>query len=118
MTERDDARKYLPLTESTYYILLTLVEPMHGYGLMQKVEELSKGTVSIGPGTLYGAFSTLEKEGLIIKVSEEDRRKSYGLTFKGRKVLRKQIERLEIMARNGEAVKKQLDRDSLFKDEG
>ncbi len=118
MIERDDAKKYLPLTESTYYILLTLVEPMHGYGLMQKVEELSKGTVSIGPGTLYGAFSTLEKEGLIIKVSEEDRRKSYSLTSKGIKVLRKQIERLEIMARIGEAVRKQLDNDSLLKDEG
>lgn len=104
MAERDETNKYLPLTETTYYILLTLVEPMHGYGLMQKVELLSEGTVTIGPGTLYGAFATLEKEGLIMKVSEENRRKSYTITALGKKVLRKQIERLEIMARNGSAV--------------
>ena len=109
MTERDDPKKYLPLTESTFYILLTLVEPMHGYGLMQKVETISEGTVTIGPGTLYGAFSTLEKEGLILKVHEEERRKSYALTSKGKKVLLKQIERLEIMTRNASVVRKLLE---------
>lgn len=54
--------KYLPLTESTYYILLSLIDPLHGYGIMQKVERISEGTVSIGPGTLYGAFTTLERK--------------------------------------------------------
>ena len=48
--------KYLPLTESTAYILLALSEPLHGYGVMQKVEHISEGTVRIGAGTLYGAF--------------------------------------------------------------
>ena len=54
---RDDTNKYLPLTESTCYIMLTLVEPLHGYAVMKKVEEISKGTVKVGPGTLYGAFT-------------------------------------------------------------
>jgi DNA-binding PadR family transcriptional regulator len=101
----DDTSKYLPLTESTYYIMLTLVEPLHGYAVMQKVEEISTGTVKVGPGTLYGAFTALEKEGLIVKVKEENRRKSYVLTPKGKKVLINQIERLEIMTRNGLSVK-------------
>lgn len=101
---RDDTNKYLPLTESTYYIMLTLVEPLHGYGVMQKIEEISKGTVKVGPGTLYGAFTSLEKEGLIVKVKEEDRRKSYVLTPKGKKVLMNQIKRLEIMTQNGSSV--------------
>ena len=101
---RDDTGKYLPLTESTYYVMLTLVEPLHGYAVMQKVEEISKGTVKVGPGTLYGAFTSLEKEGLIIKVKEENRRKSYVLTKKGKKVLISQIERLEIMSQNGMSV--------------
>ncbi len=101
---RDDTNKYLPLTESTYYIMLTLVEPLHGYAVMQKVEEISKGTVKIGPGTLYGAFTSLEKEGLIVKVKEEDRRKSYVLTPKGKKALMNQIKRLEIMTQNGLSV--------------
>ena len=80
--------KYLPLTESTTYILMALAEPLHGYALMQKVEEMSQGTVKIGPGTLYGAFSRLEKEGLIKMIKEEERRKSYALTDKGREGLR------------------------------
>jgi DNA-binding PadR family transcriptional regulator len=98
---RKDITKYLPLSEATYYILLALVEPLHGYGIMQKVEGMSEGTVSIGPGTMYGAFSTLEKEGLISMIKEEERRKSYALTEKGKLVLTEQIHRLQIMARNG-----------------
>jgi DNA-binding PadR family transcriptional regulator len=94
----------LPLTESTYYILLSLVEPLHGYGVMQKVEVLSEDTVKIGPGTLYGAFRALEKEALIAKVGEEERRKIYVLTDKGREVLREQVKRLAIMVRNGSVV--------------
>ncbi|MBN2385440.1 MAG: helix-turn-helix transcriptional regulator [Anaerolineales bacterium] len=99
-----DVRKYLPLTESTYYILVALSEPMHGYGVMQKVEKLSEGTVTIGPGTLYGAFGTLEKAGLIRMVKEEERRKSYLLTARGRAVLKEQITRLAIMNRNGQGL--------------
>ena len=101
---RDDTDRYLPLTESTCYIMLTLVEPLHGYAVMKKVEEISKGTVKVGPGTLYGAFTLLEKEGLIVKVKEENRRKSYVLTPKGKKVLMNQIKRLEIMTQNGLSV--------------
>ena len=48
----EQTTKYLPLTESTTYILLALSEPLHGYALMQKVEEKSQGTVRIGPGSL------------------------------------------------------------------
>ena len=101
---KDDINKYLPLTESTYYIMLTLGEPLHGYAVMKKVEELSKGTVKVGPGTLYGALTLLEKEELIIKVKEEDRRKSYVLTPKGKKVLMNQLKRLEIMTQNGLSI--------------
>jgi len=100
----DSLAKYLPLTESTYYILLALVEPLHGYGVMQKVEAMSGGAVKIGPGTLYGALSTLEREALIVMVQEEERRKSYALTPKGQEVLRLQIARLEIMVRNAKQL--------------
>ncbi len=93
--------RYLPLTESTYYILLSLVQPRHGYAVMQNVEEISQGQVTIGPGTLYGAFTTLEKEGLIVMTGMEERRKYYTLTEKGRAVLLLQIRRLEVMTRNG-----------------
>ncbi len=104
MSAEDDAKKYLPLTESTYYIMLALVEPLHGYAVMQKVEQISQGTAKVGPGTLYGVFDTLVAAGLIVMVKEENRRKSYKLTPKGRKVLLSQIKRLGIMTRNGLAV--------------
>ena len=108
MAAQDDTRKYLPLTEATYYIMLTLIEPLHGYAVMQKVEQISQGIVKVGPGTLYGVFTTLEQAGLIVKVKEEERRKSYTLTPKGKKVLFNQIKRLEIMTRNGLAVMNRL----------
>ena len=100
-----DFKKYLPLTESSAYILLALAEPLHGYGVMQKVEAISAGTVKVGPGTLYGAFTTLESEGLIIKVAEAERRKVYTLTDKGRQVLKEHIRRSEIMVKNGQVTK-------------
>jgi DNA-binding PadR family transcriptional regulator len=101
MADRDPVQKYLPLTESTTYILLALTKPLHGYGVMQKVREMSDGLVEIGAGTLYGALSTLQSEGLIHKVHEGDRRKSYTLTPKEKRVLQGQIHRLEIMTREG-----------------
>lgn len=103
---KDPIGKYLPLTESTYFILLALTQPLHGYAVMQRVEEITGGKVTIGPGTLYGAFSTLESQGLIIKVDEDGRRKSYLLTEKGLKVLKAQHDRLELMVDCGQALLK------------
>ena len=51
--------KYLPLTETTFYILVALLEPGHGYYIMQKVEELSGGDVRVAAGTMYGAIENL-----------------------------------------------------------
>jgi DNA-binding PadR family transcriptional regulator len=101
MPQGEQIQKYLPLTEATYYIMLALDEPLHGYGVMQKVKQTSEGTVDVGPGTLYGAFSTLQEEGLIRMVKKEDRRKIYALTSKGVQVLRGQIHRLQIMTKLG-----------------
>lgn len=101
----NDFKKYLPLTESTAYTLLALAEPLHGYGVMQKVETLSAGTVKIGPGTLYGAFTMLENEGLIVKVGEQDRRKTYSLTDKGRSILKEHLRRLEIFVDSGKITR-------------
>jgi DNA-binding PadR family transcriptional regulator len=108
MGNKDGIAKHLPLSEATYYIMLMLVEPMHGYGVMQQVEEETGGAVTIGPGTVYGAFSTLEKQGLIKMVRKEGRRKVYALTEKGEAVLRRQIERLEMMTRSGGRVLEQI----------
>jgi DNA-binding PadR family transcriptional regulator len=90
--------KNLPLTETTYYILLSLLEPSHGYLIMQKVEELSNHQVKIAAGTLYGAIENLLKQKMIQSVSSEDkRRKTYVITEKGKEVLHLDLVRMQHM---------------------
>jgi len=89
--------QHLPLTEATFYILLILVSANHGYAVMQKAEEISQSTVRLAPGTLYGAFSSLEKSQLITLAGTDGRRKIYQITELGKAVLREQIHRYQIM---------------------
>ena len=90
--------KNLPLTETTYYILLALLKPAHGYLIMQKVEDLSNQQVQIAAGTLYGAIENLLKQELIQPVKSEDkRRKTYVITEKGKQVLQLDFARMEYM---------------------
>ena len=72
-----------PLTEGVYYILLSLYEPRHGYGIMQFVSELSKGRVELGPGTIYGAIKTMVKRKWIVPLEEDGRKKEYVITDAG-----------------------------------
>ena len=94
------------LTEATYYILLSLHKPRHGYGIMQKTEELSGGRIRLAAGTLYGALNTLcDKGWIVLKAVEEDsRRKEYQLTDRGKEVLINEVKRLKELARNGEMI--------------
>ncbi len=98
--------KDFALTETTYYILLSLTEPRHGYGIMQQAEALSNGQVRLAAGTLYGALSTLCEKGwiLLLPVVEGSRKKEYMLTEKGFDVLCGEIERLRALLQSGDAV--------------
>ena len=88
--------KLLPLTETTFYIMLSLVKPSHGYAIMQNVEQLSDNKVKVAAGTLYGAIENLLRQKLIVEVKSEDkRRRVYTLTPEGNEVLKLEIERLE-----------------------
>ena len=97
------------LTESTYYILLALYTPQHGYGIMQQTEKLSGGRVRLGAGTLYGALNALCEKGWIVLLpsGEESRRKEYRLTEKGLTVLKNELQRLRQLVENGESVMKE-----------
>ncbi|MDL4842741.1 PadR family transcriptional regulator [Aquibacillus rhizosphaerae] len=108
---------YLPLTHTTFYILLALVTPLHGYGIMQKVEEMSDGEVRLGPGTLYGALSKLEKQQLIEKVNGGERRKNYVLTVLGKKVVKREYNRLKRLVVNSNAIIRNLG-DGEFEQKG
>lgn len=94
------------LTEAVYYILLSLIEPMHGYGIMQKVEQLSNGRVKLAAGTLYGAISTLLEKGWIVALSEEkgSRKKEYLITEQGKEMLCAEIDRLKELLENGSRI--------------
>lgn len=96
----------LALTESTYYILLSLYAPRHGYGIMQQTEEMSHGRVRLAAGTLYGALNTLCDKGWIIQLPVDDgsRRKEYRLTEKGLAILRQEVRRLRELADNGNKI--------------
>ncbi|MFP7494263.1 PadR family transcriptional regulator [Terribacillus saccharophilus] len=95
MTKKSPTQ-YLPLTHTTFYILISLTTPLHGYGIMQKVEEMSNGDVILGPGTLYGALSKLEKQKIISKTDEDhERRKCYVLTKLGKQVVKLEWDRLQ-----------------------
>ena len=92
-------KKLLPLSETAFYILLCLREETHGYAIMQQVHDLTEGRIHLGPGTVYGSLGKMGKDGLIRVVTEEKRRKVYGLTDKGRTLLGLEIQRLgELMA--------------------
>lgn len=86
---------YVPMTETGFYILLCMQEESHGYGIVQKVSELTGGEILLSPGTMYGSLGKMEKDGLIRFVREEDKRKLYHITELGREVLQLEIRRIK-----------------------
>ena len=96
----------LPLTEAVYYILLSLMEPMHGYGIMQNVEALSGGRVRLAAGTLYGAINTLLERGWITALpgARDSRKKEYQITDLGKEAVAAEITRLQELLKNGSQI--------------
>lgn len=95
---------YVPMTETSFYILLCLRTPNHGYGIVQKVRELTENEVVLGPGTMYGSLSKMEKDGLIHFIREEDKRKIYEITELGTEVLELELKRIRRLYRNAQEV--------------
>ena len=91
------------LTEAVYYILLSLMQPMHGYGIMQNVEALSKGRVKLAAGTLYGAINTLLEKGWVSALpdSGNGRKKEYQITDTGIAAVQSELLRLRELLDNG-----------------
>ena len=99
---RGASEGYLPLTEATFYVMLSMAaEQRHGYAILKDVKALSQGRVVLSTGTLYGALSRLLDAGLIDRVQEEDPdlvgrpRKFYCLTRRGRRTLEAEVKRLQ-----------------------
>lgn len=96
----------LALTEAVFYILLSLQKPLHGYGIIQNVGELSNGRVKLAAGTLYGALNSLVEKGWIDALPEnpESRKKEYVITNSGLTVLKEELARLSELVDNGKRL--------------
>ncbi len=106
MTSQPGVPFNLPLTEATFFILLSLSPgPKHGYAIMKDVQALSHDRVVLSTGTLYGSLKRLLEQEWITRVADERalengrERKSYALTDLGRRVLSAETERLETLVR-------------------
>jgi DNA-binding PadR family transcriptional regulator len=95
-------RIYVPMTETGFYILFCLQKPQHGYGIGQQVKQMTDGEVTISPGTMYGTLSKMEKDGLIIFLREEDKRKLYRISPLGKEILDIEIRRIERLYKNSQ----------------
>ena len=103
--------KNIPLTEALFYILLAVRKPNHGYGIIQEVEKLTKGRVTLGPGTLYGAIQSLVKKGWISIYSEDTesrKKKEYLITDSGKAAFEEERIRLQELTKNAELMKEEV----------
>ncbi len=85
------------LTEAVFYILLSLYEKRHGYGVIKAIEAMSGGRVVLGAGTLYGALNTLSDKGWIqdIPMPQDSRKKEYLITAAGKQMVAGEVKRLQ-----------------------
>ena len=93
------------LVQGTLHMLIlkTLaLEPMHGYGIGVRLEEISRGVFQVNAGSLFPALRRLERDGLIKgawRVTEANRRaRYYSLTASGRSALKRETEGWEVQA--------------------
>ena len=96
--------KSQPLTEALFYILLAARKPVHGYGIIQEVAEMTGGRVNLGPGTLYGAINSLLDRGWIVLYNAEigsRKKKEYVITDQGRAAFAVELRRLRELVSNG-----------------
>jgi DNA-binding PadR family transcriptional regulator len=90
-----------------FHILLALAAgEMHGYAIMREVAILSDGSMSIGPGTMYGSIKKMVAAGLIEESArrpdprlDDERRRYYRITDVGRRVVMNEAERLSRLVR-------------------
>lgn len=93
-------RVYIPMTETSFYILFCLQYEMHGYNIILKVKQMTNSQIVISAGTIYGSLSKMEKDGLIQFTKEEGNRKSYLITELGQEVLTLELARIERLYKN------------------
>ncbi|MGI6327882.1 MAG: PadR family transcriptional regulator [Dethiobacteria bacterium] len=97
-------KAYMPMTETAFYILLSLSEPRHGYGIIKFVEELTEGRIKLGSGTVYGTLSKMQKENIITIYADDQRKTIYEITPIGKELIRAEIARIGKLYANAKAL--------------
>lgn len=93
-------KKYVPMTETAFYILLSLAKPRHGYGIIKHVEEISGRRIKLGSGTVYGTLTKMQKDSVITVFADEERKKVYEITAIGQILIQTEINRLKELYEN------------------
>lgn len=93
-------KKYVPMTETAFYILLSLTEPRHGYGIVKRVEELTDGRLTLGSGTIYGTLTKMQRDEIITIYADEKRKTIYEITDLGKQLMQVEMERLKELYNN------------------
>lgn len=88
------------MTETAFYILLSLTIPRHGYGIIKHVEELTEGRLVLGSGTIYGTLTKMQRDGIITVYSDEKRKTIYEITDAGKALMQREIRRLKELHAN------------------
>lgn len=100
-----DSGKGGALTEVSFFLLLALHAPRHGYAVMQFVEEKTGGRLTLGAGTLYGGLTALLEKGWIAPFGQETgRKKAYLVTPLGREIARRELDRLRQVTAAAEEI--------------
>ena len=81
------------LTDSIFFILMATTTPIHGYGIMKTVQEITEHSIDIGPATMYTTLKKLNQTGWIAEVGEEYSKILYQITKEGQKILNENFER-------------------------
>ncbi|WP_052000345.1 PadR family transcriptional regulator [Gracilibacillus boraciitolerans] len=83
------------MTETAFYILLSLTEPRHGYGIIKRVEEMTNGRLKLGSGTIYGTLTKMQRDQIITIYADEKRKTIYEITPLGKQLIHLEIKRLK-----------------------
>ena len=102
---RNDVLETGELTDTYYYILLSLVEARHGYLIMKNIEEMTDKKFTIGPASMYTTIKKLLTAGMIEQIGDgDDTRKTYIATRQGIDLLKKDVKRREEMIEHAKAI--------------
>lgn len=104
---RNDSLETGELTDTSYYILLSLVDAKHGYLIMKTIETMTNNRISIGPASMYTTIKKLLSARLIKLLDDEDKKKTYIATEEGIELLKKEVQRRREMVKHAEEILKQ-----------